>query len=70
MSGRKGPTVRRKELPTYIVHNTDSSNSVRIRQGRHSYRVLVDTGVEVAVIHKRVYSVLKAKPEILRERYI
>lgn len=60
-SGRNGPTVRRKALATYVVDNMGLHKSIVIRQIRHIYRVLVDTGTELWVIHKRVYSVLNPK---------
>lgn len=41
-----------------------SPTSVRIRLRIHS---LVETGTEVSVIYKRVYSVLQPKPEIVKK---
>lgn len=59
----EGAHRTQKGIPTCVVEYIGSHNSVKLR--RHSCMLLVDTGAEVSVIHRRIYSVLQPKTEIL-----
>ena len=67
-SVRKVPGERTENVPTHIVGDMGSPNSVSIKLGRRTYRALVDTGAEVSVMSDRVYRSLRPIPELQKRK--
>ena len=59
----KTPNERDKMLPTQIVGNMGTLNSVSIRIESKTYRALVDMRSEVSVISSRIYESFRPRLE-------
>ena len=62
---RWGPSGQKCSLPTYMIGNMGSPNSVTISLVSTTYKALTDTGAEVSVINSRV---LKPRPELTNKK--
>ena len=63
-NGSNGGKYKRKKVPKYSIHLAGSPNSCLIKIDKQNFRVLVDSGASVSLMHSRIYNLLKNKPKL------